>query len=154
MKKLPRTKRATKFLQPQSSFELDVLGVRDPLGSDWRPVTPSKYDPKFCEMIIIHCHNGGTFEEFASAIGVCVDTIQEWGDRHHEFSVAKARAKQEALNFMVKLGRKSLLGQRIGPEGKSRAINWPLWIFFMKARFGWREENAESDDGDVEFDFE
>ncbi len=128
---------------------------KDPLGGDWRPGTPSKYKPEYAEQMIIHMHNGGFFEEFASNIGVHLDTLHEWATVYPEFGEAKKRAKQEALIYMMKLGRNSLLGKRMGPPGKTRQVNWPLWIFQMKARFGWREDPVEQDDdGDVEFDFE
>lgn len=82
-----------------------------------------------------------------------LDTLYDWAQKYPDFERAKRLAKQESTIYMMKLGRSSLLGERIGPEGKSRNVNWPLWIFMMKARFGWREEHQEQDDGDVEFDF-
>jgi hypothetical protein len=152
MKKLAKTKRAIKSQKrPSKSRDLSKL---DPLGGDWHPGQPSKYKPEFCEKIILHCHKGLTFEEFASDIGVHLDTLYECASKHPDFALAKKRAKQESLIYMMKLGRTSLLGERIGPEGKSRNVNWPLWIFQMKARFGWREESPEQDDGDVEFEYE
>lgn len=128
---------------------------KDPLGGDWRPGTPSKYDPKFCDDIIIASRKGWTFEEFASHINVCLDTLYDWAERYPEFGLAKKRAKQESLIWWMKIGRKAMLGYQFGPKfGKRRSLNPTLWIFTMKARFGWSEENEESDDGDVDFEFE
>lgn len=42
-------------------------------------------------------------------------------------------------------------------EGKARWINMGLWIFWMKARHGWRDEGDHSgdpEDDDLELDFE
>lgn len=83
-----------------------------------------------------------------------IDTLHEWAQKHPEFAEAKRRAKQECLLYWMTVGEKAILGKRLGPKGKSRAVNWPLWIFWMKARFGWREESPEQDDGDVDFDYE
>lgn len=106
-------------------------------------------------MIVISAHKGKYIEEFASSIGVHRDTLYGWAETHKEFKEAMALAKQEAEIYMMKLIRKSTLGMRLGPKGHTRSINWPLLIFQMKARFGWREEPVEqNDDGDVEFDFE
>lgn len=83
---------------------------------------PTKYKPEYCEMIIEHFreepytvmykeeyHKDGelksktpiltanalpTFQSFADKIGVNVDTLREWADKHKEFSASYARAKQ------------------------------------------------------------
>lgn len=83
---------------------------------------PSKYDLKYCEMIVDHFRvqpqitksketyfaDGTlkskeeypiaaelpTFQNFADKIGVNVDTLHEWKDKHEEFSESYARAKQ------------------------------------------------------------
>jgi hypothetical protein len=155
MSKSPKTKRARQAGQSLTRTKSQSSKWKDPLGSDWRPGAPSKYKPEFCEEIIIHCRKGKSFERFASKIGVHIDTLHEWAEVHKEFGVAKKRAKQEALLYWMNLGEKSIKGIRLGPKGQTRAINWPLWIFWMKARFGWNDQPAESDDaGDVDFDFE
>lgn len=125
------------------------------MGSDWTPHNPSKYKPEFCNQIIKHCRNGGTIEQFASEVGVHKDTLYQWADKHPDFAYAKSRAKQESEILMMDLVHKSIVGKRLGPKGKSRAINWPLLIFYMKARFGWNDQPVEgSEDGDVDFEFE
>jgi hypothetical protein len=130
----------------------------DPLGIGWRPGRPSKYDPKYCDEIIIHCRKGETFESFASKLNVHTDTIQEWAREHKEFSLARRRAKLEAEQYMIRLGQKCMLGKKISPntEGKPRYLNQSMWQFFMKCRFGWREDETsnDQDDNDLEFEFE
>lgn len=116
----------------------------------------TKYDPNFCKAIIQAGLRGITFEEFASEIGVCLDSIYEWAEKYPEFRRAKIRAKQEMMNWMMKVGRSCLLGQRVGSKGKTAYVNTGMWIFMMKARFGWRDEGEAPDDegSDVEFQYE
>lgn len=50
---------------------------------------PSKYKEEYCQALVEHMREGFTFEAFAGAVGVCVDTLYEWSDAHQEFSEAK-----------------------------------------------------------------
>lgn len=117
---------------------------------------PSKYDPAFCAEIIAHAKKGGTFEEFADKKNVHTETLQEWKRKHPDFSVAWKRAKQLAEMYMVRLGKRAMLGKHIGKTGGTkRYLNVGVWQYFMACRFGWRADApSEDDDNDLEFDFE
>ncbi len=163
MSKSRKTPKATKRVDPSSSSKAKVRAL-DPLGFGWRPGRPSKYDPKFCDDIIIYARKGKTFEEFASDLNIHRDTLSEWASVYPDFSDARRKAKQEAELYMIKLGQRHMLDKRLSAPKKDidgkmirkeRWLNQSMWQFFMKCRFGWREDPVEtSEDGDVEFDFE
>ena len=95
---------------------------------------PTKYKPEYCQAIIDWFSGETTrtgiktittakgtviqeetilpeklplFERFAQSIGVCVDTLDEWQNRHRKFSEAYTRAKQIQKAF---LNENSLMG--------------------------------------------
>lgn len=66
---------------------------------------PSLYDPAYCDAIVEHCKTGASITSFAAEIGVCRDTITEWGSVHQEFSAAVKRAKACAAAWYDKTAR-------------------------------------------------
>lgn len=52
----------------------------------------SKYKPEFCEQIVEHLEEGGTFTSFADLIGVCDDTLYKWAKKIPEFGDAMRQA--------------------------------------------------------------
>ena len=58
---------------------------------------PTKYDPKYCEMIIEHMSDGASMTSFAAEIGVARSTINEWGEKNPEFSEAINVARSAAV---------------------------------------------------------
>jgi hypothetical protein len=84
---------------------------------------PSKYDPAYCEQIIEFCADGSSISSFAASIGVCRDTISEWGTEHPAFSAAVKVAKAKVAAWYDKTGRK------IATEGGGNAT---LCIFGLK----------------------
>jgi hypothetical protein len=125
----------------------------DPLGGDSYEFIvgrPTKYDPKFCAMIVQHSKNlGGTIGSFAAMICVDHSTILEWGKKHPDFSLAIRVAKQKQLEVMSKLGLSGMLG-------KNGSGSWQAaYIFMMKARFGLREDGpVDVEDVELEFNLE
>jgi hypothetical protein len=61
------------------------------------PGRPTKYEPRFCEMVVEDMAKGYSLTAFAGSIGVCKDTIHAWTKEHPEFSDAVARAKAVRL---------------------------------------------------------
>lgn len=84
---------------------------------------PAKYDPAYCDAIVEHCKDGASITSFAASIGVCRDTITEWGRIHSEFSVAVKAAKAAAASWYDEQARK-IVG---GAQG-----NATLCIFGLK----------------------
>jgi hypothetical protein len=84
---------------------------------------PSLYDTAYCEGIVEHCATGASITSYAASIGVCRDTITDWGQAHPEFLAAVKRAKAAAAAWY---------------DGKARGIiggesgNATLCIFGLK----------------------
>ena len=97
-----------------------------------KPGQPTKYDPKYCDMIIEHLEGGLSIESFAGVIGVSRDSIYEWKDKHQEFSDSIKTGIEKSLLFWEKLGR-------AGTTGKIKGFNCSTFIFTMKNRFKWTD---------------
>lgn len=54
---------------------------------------PTKYEPRYCDMVIEDMGKGYSLTAFAGLIGVNRDTIHAWTKDHTEFSEAVSRAK-------------------------------------------------------------
>lgn len=92
---------------------------------------------------------GKTFAQMACELDVDMDTLTEWKSKHPEFSAAykKSRLAQQAL--YEKIGLKMMLGRK---DATMPSPNPTIWIFTMKARFGYKEE-PEPEFEDQELDF-
>lgn len=113
---------------------------------DTKPVgRPSKYDPKYCEMVIDHMSKGLSFESFAGFLGVNRDTVYEWAVKHKEFSDAKTVGLEKCRLFWEKLG----IGYIISKS--SRSLNSSVYIFTMKNRFPkeWRDRQEVEHSGEL-----
>jgi hypothetical protein len=88
---------------------------------------PSKYDPKFCDMLIEHMAKGYSFESFAGDIGVNRDTLYEWTSVHSNFSDAKKTGASKSLKAMEEIGL-------LGMTGELKGFNVAAWIFTCKNR--------------------
>jgi hypothetical protein len=66
---------------------------------------PTKYDPKFCAMVVEHMAEGASLTSFAAEIEVARSTINEWMGAHPEFSEACARAKAKSAAWWEVQGR-------------------------------------------------
>lgn len=95
---------------------------------------PSKYDPKYCEMIVDHMSQGASATSFAASIDVDRSTITEWADKHPEFSTAVKRGKARCAAWWEAQGR-------LGATGETK-VNPTLVIFGLKnmAADDWREK--------------
>lgn len=114
---------------------------------------PSKYDPKFCDLLIKHMEEGLSFESFAAVAEVNRDTLYQWEKAHPEFSDAAKRARDAALLFWEKLGIDHIINQTdyesdgSGVKSSStKSLNSPVWIFNMKNRFKWRDKQPDEND--------
>lgn len=98
---------------------------------------PEKYDIQFCEEIINFMQTGKSLTAFAAHIDVSKDTIYEWSKVHPEFSDALAIAKTKCEAFWEQKGIEGLFIE------KDKRLNTSLWTFYMKCRFGWKEETVD-----------
>jgi len=99
------------------------------------PGRPTKYKPEFCDVVVGVGEDGGTLAEMAEACDVDRSTINDWIDRHPDFSRAIKRGQQKAQIWWEKQGKLATFG---GIDG----FNATSYIFNMKNRFkdDWREK--------------
>ncbi len=109
-----------------------------------RPGQPTKYDPKYCEMLIEHRSKGFSFESFAAVIGTHRATLYEWAKVHPEFSDARNIAKELCLMYFEQIAKDAM-------EGKIEKFPIALWVFSMKNKFNWSDKK-EDDDGKKKFE--
>lgn len=106
---------------------------------------PSKYDPKYCELLIEHMKNGASFESFAGRIGIWKEALYNWTKKHEEFSNALkiGRAKQHWA--LEKLAMAQATGQFKGSPA--------TLIFILKNTIGWKDQPDQIADSyeDMEF---
>lgn len=103
---------ATKAIQAQ----VEVVAPRGPGGQ------PTKYEPRFCEMLLKHAAEGGAFETFAAEIGVHFDTLYNWAKLFPEFSEAREIARAKCLRFYEQIARHHVMGIAPMPPEGARAV--------------------------------
>lgn len=93
---------------------------------------PSKYDPKYCDMIIEHMEEGASMASFAAEINVARSTLNEWIENHPAFSEAVKIGKAKCAAWWERLGRAGAMGGDVNPT---------LVIFGLKnmAAEDWRD---------------
>lgn len=102
---------------------------------------PTKYKKEYCEDIIEFMSKGGSLTQFAADIDVCRETVYEWGRVHSDFSDAIKKAKTKCEAYWEKIGHE---GMYLG--GKDSPFQASMYIFKMKARFGWKDKHEVSGD--------
>lgn len=89
---------------------------------------PTAYKPEFCDLVIQCGDEGKTLAEMARACDVNRATINDWMDKHPDFSSAVKRGLENAQAWWEDRGRVATFG---GFEG----YNATSYIFQMKNRF-------------------
>ncbi len=97
---------------------------------------PSKYEPRFCELLVEFMAQGGTFEAFAGhpELSVSKQTLYTWCEQFPEFLDAKKRAQAKSNYYWT------YVVARLAIMGKIPNFNTTMWIFFMKNVHGWRDK--------------
>jgi hypothetical protein len=98
---------------------------------------PSKYDPDFCQQVVTFGRDGMGKAEIAYELGVDRSTLDEWSEKHEDFSGAISRAREASLGWWMKTGR---LGVHMGKQFNSQAYSLQV-----RNRF---PEDFENDGGD------
>jgi hypothetical protein len=112
---------------------------------------PSKYQKKYCKMLIEHMAKGYSFETFGPSIDVAVATTYRWltdeptdseevRANKREFREAKIIAVDKCRLFWEKIGIDGMWSEEKGPK-----LNTSAWIFNMKNRFGWSDRKDSED---------
>lgn len=68
---------------------------------------PSKYDPKFCELIIEEMAQGKSMMAFAGEQRVARSTLQKWSEAHPAFKEAIAQGKEACAAWWELRGRET-----------------------------------------------
>lgn len=72
---------------------------------------PSKYEARFCAMLLNHNRQGGSFESFAAVCGVAIRTIYGWLKDHPDFLQAKEEGEPFLYKFYEDMGKMLATGQ-------------------------------------------
>lgn len=107
---------------------------------------PSKYKPEYCDQIIEYCRQGKSFESFAAHIDVNRDSLNEWVKVYPDFAKAKHKARITAEEYMMSVGMNGMVG-------KIKGFQAAVWIFWMKARFGWSDAGPTEEVEETELEF-
>lgn len=89
---------------------------------------PSKYKPAFCQKVIEAGREGKTLAGMSATLGVDRSTLNEWREKHPEFSRAVKAGLDLAQDWWEEKGASATFG---GIDG----FNATAWIFNMKNRF-------------------
>lgn len=106
---------------------------------------PTKYDPKYCEMLIEHMKQGFSFESFAGLIEVSRAVLYDWEKAHSEFLDAKKLGAEQNLLYWERQGQEGLWEQtEYNEKGRpvaKKTLNSTVWIFNMKNRHRWKDRH-------------
>lgn len=65
---------------------------------------PTKYNAKYCDMLVEHMGQGKFFETFAAKVDVTATTLYNWVEKHEEFFEAKQRGEVKKKAFWEDAG--------------------------------------------------
>lgn len=97
---------------------------------------PTIYKSEYCAKVIEFMSEGYSLEAFAGHIGHHKQTIYEWRDKHQGFGDAIKRGFDACRVFWERQGMNGLF------TDKETKFNATVWIFNMKNRFGWRDQQS------------
>ncbi len=108
---------------------------------------PTKYEPRFCKMLVEHMTGGLSFESFAGEINVAISTIYLWRESHDEFSEAFKTGYPKCLAFWEKLGLTRV-------AGKTKRFKEATYNYNMNNRFKeqWKNTMHVTKEPDKSFD--
>ena len=89
---------------------------------------PTKFEEKYCQMLVEHCAHGGHISDFCTQIGVSQSTVFLWLEKHRAFKEAANTAQAYSLRFYSKIGTLGMMGQIKG-------FNSFAWAFMMRNKF-------------------
>ena len=105
------------------------------MGQETKLGRPDKYKPEYCKKIVEFMSDGSSLTAFAAEIEVSKNTVYEWAKKYPDFQDAINVARQKCQAWWEKQGRTGLfMGIKDGTFSQS------VWIFNMKARFGYRDK--------------
>ena len=111
---------------------------------------PTLYRTEYCTMLIEHMSKGLSYETFAAKIGTCRATLYNWEKEFPEFLDTKKLAQDICQLWWESAGVNGLYTIVEHGEGGEKTIiekkiNQAMWIFNMKARFRWRDDEPKEE---------
>lgn len=105
---------------------------------------PSSYREEYCDIVLAAGGEGKTLAEMADALDVDRETLNNWRERHPEFSRAVKRGLEKAQAWWESQGRLATFGACDG-------FNATSYIFQMKNRFRdeWSDKQVTEHQGGV-----
>lgn len=101
---------------------------------------PSKYDPEYCELVVLHMSQGKALRSFGPKVNVHLDTLYEWQAAHPEFSEAIKKGRDKQYAFLEEKGLDGFFNTSITNEDGSKvncSLNTRVWELFMQNMFDW-----------------
>lgn len=95
---------------------------------------PTKYNPAFCDIVTKMMSKGHSKLSVAGKLGISRDTLYEWCRKYPEFSDTIKVGEMMSIHYWEDIGIKATMG-------KVKGFRPSIWIFTMKARFGWRDNS-------------
>lgn len=81
------------------------------MGEKKRVGRPTDYRPEYCEHLVEHMKEGGSFPAFAGVVGVSIQTVYDWTENNAEFLEAKKRGEAANLLFFENIALGGITGQ-------------------------------------------
>lgn len=95
---------------------------------------PSKYKSEYCDVVTKLMKKGHSKLFVAGNLGISRDTLYEWCRHYPEFSDTIKVGEMQSYAYWEEIGMRAM-------KGKIKGFRPSLWIFTMKARFGWRDNS-------------
>ena len=109
---------------------------------------PSEYKEEYASQLIEFMAQGYSYAAFAGSIRKAVRTLENWVETHPEFKEAKEIGFAACQYWWEREGKEGMrpkeikeFDQHTGETKKTiiEPISAPMWIFNMKARFGFAD---------------
>lgn len=99
---------------------------------------PPEYRSEYCQLLVDHMTKGFSYESFAATIRTSRASLYNWEKQYPEFLDAKKEAFEQCQYWWEKQGINGLHSDQDSPK-----INPAMWIFNMKSRFRWKDEDPK-----------
>ncbi len=109
---------------------------------------PTKYREEYCDMLVKHMAEGGSFESFAAIVDAGVSTLWVWTEAHPMFLDAKLRGEPKAYKWHEDLAKAMATGSLRSVKSETKLEDGTIkkeytptrgdskvWGITMRARF-------------------
>lgn len=128
---------------------------------------PTKYEERYCKMLVEHCKGGNSFESFATKCGVSPQTLYTWQTVYPEFLDARKEGwgwlnkfYEDTGKLLATGGLRRLISEEPMLDSRGQPIpdpekpgeylmrreyeavhgNSTAWIFLCKNMLGWKDK--------------